>query len=102
VAADVAEGTEFAVFVADRFVTHNDDGFSGDLNGEEGLGVGDGAVVATRVIERSGQLLGAAKKSWLSQSRGCGVGVELGFEGMGTLDLFVKIECDGVLGMDRS
>src|SRR5882672_1186921 len=99
-AADVAEGAECALLVAD-----NDNWFADDIDGKEGFGVGDGAFYGvlfvtfpTGSVERADELPGAAEDAGFLSVKDRGIGVELRSERMGRFDSFVNVEMERIWG----
>src|SRR5438094_1531047 len=90
-AANIAEGAEFALLVAD-----NDDRFAGNIHGEKTLGVGDrapGSVhFAAGLMDRPDELPGALEDARFFNVQNRGVGVETRREGLRALDLLVHVE----------
>ena len=94
VAADVAEGAERALLVA-----NDDDRFADDVGGEKSFGIGDGALCAVhfaaRRVERADELPGATEDAGFFSVENSGIGVELRRERVRAFDLFVDVELMG-------
>ncbi len=90
-AANVAEGAQLSLFVA-----NDDDWLAGDIRGEKTFWVGDGALHAINfsagLAESSDELPGALKNARLLDLKNRRIGVKARSERLRTLNLFVNVE----------
>src|SRR5258708_6537220 len=90
-AADIAEGAQLALLVA-----NDDDWFTGDVGREKTFGIGDGAFRAVYfsalLAECSDELPGALENSCLFDFKNRGIGVKARSERLRALDLFMDVE----------
>src|SRR4029077_3425378 len=97
VAADVAEGAERALLVA-----NDDDRFADDVDSEKGFRIGDGAFCAVLFsagsVESANELPGATEDAGFLHVEDGGVGVKLRRERVGAFDLLMDVEIDGLSG----
>ena len=97
VAADVAEGAEGSLLVA-----NDEQRFSGAFGGKKRFWVGDGFLYAVDLtagmVESADELPGAAKDFVLLDFEDGRIGVKARGEGVGAFDLLVDVEMEGLGG----